>query len=270
MCSVCGIENKMSSVNAVEHLWVTKQGGLQFVGGHKLHLHVRCENVWHFGSKECLSKICVRCHRVHHLQSSSLSVVHIYLMPPLGTLTGTGMTWMCRQCTTSCWIPTSRQTLSQMWMWKQSLDQVAVEMLTVWVPLHADTKNSRRAEWADAELWLQLPFPLTGVVNVGISWRCCGAVRTQHHSGCLSPNIFITKACTATQSTPALIIWCCPEQCFFASLHTNCSNLKYDVCCTDRIKIVLIGKWPWLFWLFYALLYLVLLCLVIFSCVPQC
>jgi hypothetical protein len=152
--------------------------------------------LWKRTTRECVSKVCVSCHSVHHCQSASLSLVHIYLLPPFATTTGTGMMWMCQQCTTSCWTPTSHQTLSQMWMWKQSLGPVAVAMLTVWVPLHADTKNSRSAEWADAELRLHLPFLLTGVVSVGISWRCCGAVRTQHHSGCLLPNIFITKDCS--------------------------------------------------------------------------
>lgn len=81
--------------------------------GHKLHTGVYRENVWHFGSKECLSKICVRCHRVHRFQSPSLPLVHIYLIPPVATVTGIGVTWMCQQSTTSCWILTSHQTLSQ-------------------------------------------------------------------------------------------------------------------------------------------------------------
>ena len=166
---------------------------------HKLHIGVYRENVWHLGSKECFSKIFVWCHGLHHFWLPSMPLVHVYLIQPVATVTEIGMTWMCQQSTTSCWILTSHQTLSQMWMWKQSLGQAAVEMLTVWAPLHADTTSSRRAEWADAELrlQLQLPFPLTGAGSVEIYWKCCGAVRTQHLSGCLLPDIFVIKDCFA-------------------------------------------------------------------------
>ena len=136
-------------------------------------------------------------------QSTPFSVTITACCPHLSnttccaTVTGIGMTWMCQQSTTSCWIPTSHQTLSQTWMWKPSPGQAVVEMLTLWAPLHADTTSSRRAEWADAELRLQLPFPLTGAGSVEIYWKCFGAVRTQHLSGCLLPNIFVIKDCFA-------------------------------------------------------------------------
>jgi len=172
------------------------------------------------------------------------------------------MTWMCRQFTTSCWILTSHQTLSRMWMWKQSPAQAAVEMLTVWAPLHADIMSSRHAEWADAKLWLQLPFPLTGAESVEICWKCCGAVRTQHLSGCLLPNIFVIKDCfAALNHTEGLFSQHCPDQQCFALMLTDCISLKYDEYCTTLINLVLIGNWAWLLWLFGALW------IVIFSCV---
>lgn len=78
--------------------------------------------------------------------------------------------------------------------------------------------NSRSAEWADAQLQPQPPFPLTGVVNVEISWRCCGAVRTRHPLGWHASHSMIIWA---THFYHVFTICDLPHPCYILLLHST-------------------------------------------------